>query len=41
MKKTIEYIAPEIVCLEMNSEGVLCGSVDTEIGDGGDAFDLE
>ena len=27
MKKTIEYIAPEIVCLEMNSEGVLCGSV--------------
>lgn len=41
MKKTIEYIAPEIECIEMNVEGVLCASIDTEVEDGGDAFDFE
>lgn len=41
MKKTIEYMAPEVVCMEMKAEGVLCASVDTEVGDGGDAFDIE
>lgn len=41
MKKTIEYVTPEVVCMEMKVEGVLCASVDTEVGDGGDAFDIE
>ena len=40
-KNTFEYIAPEIECIEMNVEGVLCASVDTEVEDGGDAFDFE
>lgn len=41
MKNTFEYVAPEIVCIEMKAEGVLCASVDTEVEDGGDAFDFE
>ena len=41
MKKTIEYIAPEIECSEINLEGVLCASVDTEVEDGGDACGFE
>ena len=39
--KTTDYVAPKIECIEMNAEGVLCGSVDTEVEDGGDAFSLE
>lgn len=39
--KTMDYVAPEIECIEMMAEGVLCGSVDTEVEDGGDAFSLE
>lgn len=41
MKKTIEYVTPEVVCMEMKVEGVLCASVDTEVGDGGNVFDEE
>ena len=41
MKKTIEYIAPEIECIEMMAEGVLCQSADTEMEYGGDAFEIE
>lgn len=40
-KKTNEYLIPVVVCIEMNPEGVLCGSPDIEIGDGGDVFDEE
>lgn len=40
MKKATEYIAPEIECIDINVEGVLCYSADTEIDDGGDAFDF-
>lgn len=39
--KTTDYVAPKIECIEMMAEGVLCGSVDTEVEDGGDAFSLE
>ena len=39
--KTTDYVAPEIECIEMMAEGVLCGSVDTEVEEGGDAFSLE
>ena len=39
--KTTDYVAPKIECIEMMAEGVLCGSVDTEVVDGGDAFSLE
>ena len=41
MKKTIEYVAPEVVCMEMDIEGVLCQSADTEMPYGGDAFSIE
>ena len=44
MKNTLEYVAPEIVCIEMNAEGVLCSSTDqgdNEVGNGGPAFDFE
>ena len=41
MKKTIEYVAPEVVCMEMNIEGVLCQSADTEMECGGNAFEIE
>lgn len=41
MKQTTDYVAPEIECIEMNVEGVLCASADTEVKDGGDAFDFE
>ena len=41
MKKTIEYVAPEVVCMEMDIEGVLCQSADTEMPNGGDAFSIE
>ena len=37
----MDYVAPKIECIEMKAEGVLCGSVDTEVEDGGDAFNLE
>ena len=40
-KKINEYATPAVVCIEMNLEGMLCGSPDIEIGDGGDAFDEE
>ena len=41
MKKTIEYVAPEVVCMEMIVVGVLCQSADTEMEYGGDAFEIE
>lgn len=41
MKKSIEYVTPEVVCMEMKVEGVLCQSYDTEVGDGGNVFDEE
>jgi hypothetical protein len=44
MKKTIKYVTPELVCMEINVEGVLCSSTDPgdcEVGDGGPAFDFE
>ena len=41
MKKTIKYVTPELVCMEMNIEGVLCQSADTEMEYGGDAFEIE
>ena len=41
MKKTIEYVTPEVVCMEMKIEGVLCQSADTEMEYGGDAFEIE
>ena len=37
----MDYTAPEIECIEINLEGVLCASVDTEVEDGGDAFGFE
>ena len=33
-----EYIAPQIAYIEINMEGVLCQSADTEVEDGGDVF---
>ena len=41
MKKTMNYITPEVEVIDIEVEGVLCASVDTEVGDGGDAIDLE
>ena len=41
MKKTIEYVAPEVVCMEINVEGVLCQSADTEMEYGGNVFEIE
>jgi hypothetical protein len=40
-KKISEYVAPVMICIDMDLEGVLCGSPDIEIGDGGDTFDEE
>ena len=43
-KNTMEYIAPDIECIEINVEGVLCSSTDpgdNEVGNGGPAFDYE
>lgn len=43
-KNTKDYTAPEIECIEMNVEGVLCSSTDqgdNEVGNGGPAFDYE
>ena len=39
--KPNEYETPEVVCVEMNIEGVLCQSADIEIEDGGDVFEIE
>lgn len=39
--KTMNYARPEVEVLDIEVEGVLCASIDTEIGDGGDAFDEE
>lgn len=41
MNKPNEYVAPEVVCMEMNMEGVLCQSADTEVEYHGDAFEIE
>ena len=41
INKPNEYETPEVVCMEMNVEGVLCQSYDTEVEDGGDAFEIE
>ena len=41
MKKTMNYMTPEVEVIDIEVEGVLCASVDTEVGDGGDAFDAE
>lgn len=37
-KNTFEYIAPKIECIEINVEGVLCQSGDTEAEYGGEGF---
>lgn len=39
--KTIEYTTPAIECIDINVEGVLCQSADTEMEYGGDAFSIE
>ena len=39
--KTTDYVAPEIECIEMMAEGVLCQSADTEMEYGGNAFEIE
>ena len=39
--KTINYSSPSVEVAEIEVEGVLCASVDTEVGDGGNAFDEE
>ena len=41
INKPNEYETPEVVCVDVNVEGVLCQSYDTGVGDGGDAFDIE
>lgn len=40
-KNTVEYLTPEIECIEMNAEGVLCASGDSEVINGGNAFTYE
>jgi len=39
--KTVEYLSPSVEVAEIEVEGVLCASADTEVGDGGNAFDEE
>lgn len=39
--KTVEYSSPSVEVAEIEVEGVLCASADTEVGDGGNAFDEE
>ena len=40
-QNNIEYIAPDIECIEINVEGVLCSSPDTKrLEDGGEAWDF-
>ena len=39
--KTINYSNPSVEVAEVEVEGVLCASVDTEVGDGGNAFNEE
>ena len=39
--KTVGYSSPSVEVGEVEVEGVLCASVDTEVGDGGNAFNEE
>ena len=39
--KTVEYSSPSVEVAEIEVEGVLCASADTEVGDGGNVFDEE
>lgn len=39
--KVVSYSRPEAEVAEIETEGVLCTSADTEVGDGGNAFDEE
>ena len=39
--RTVSYVTPQAEVVEFEAEGVLCGSVDIEIGNGGNAFDEE
>ena len=39
--KTMNYMTQEVEVIDIEVEGVLSASVDTEVGDGGDAIDLE
>lgn len=38
---TTDYSSPSVKVAEIEVEGVLCASADTEVGDGGNAFDEE
>lgn len=38
---TTDYSSPSVEVAEIEVEGVLCASADTEVGDGGNAFDEE
>ena len=40
MEKT-DYVSPQIETVEIEAEGVLCGSWDTTVGNGGNAFEEE
>lgn len=39
--KTVGYSSPSVEVEEIEIEGVFCASVDTEVGDGGNAFNEE
>lgn len=39
--KTMNYESPEVGVVVIEAEGVLCGSWDTTVGDGGNAFEEE
>ena len=39
--KTVDYSSPSVEVAEVEVEGILCASVDIEVGDGGYAFDEE
>ena len=39
--KIVSYVSPQTEVVEFETEGVLCGSVDTEVGNGGNTFDEE
>jgi hypothetical protein len=38
---TTNYSSPSVEVADIEVEGVLCASFDTEVGDGGNAFDEE
>lgn len=39
--KIVSYVSPQAEEIELEAEGVLCGSVGTEIGNGGNLFEEE